>query len=73
MYQLQIGHKPGIAAPKNCKDLKYALKIPKIDLPPTFQGLPFLTLRTLSMDLKQPHLLTLSLGPLWFQVVTTLF
>ena len=58
---------------KSCPNLKYALKIPKTDLPPTVQGLPFITLNTLSMDLKQPHLLTLALGPLWLQVVTTLF
>ena len=66
MSQLQIGHKPGIATPKNCKNLKIALKIPKTDLPPIVQGLPFLTLSTLSMDLKHPCLLTLALDPLWF-------
>ena len=73
MSRLQIGHKLGIEAPKNCKNLKICPKIPKKNLPPTFQGMPFLAVNTLSMDLKQPRLLTLALSPLWFQAITTLF
>ena len=59
--------------PKIVNTLKYSLKIPKTNLPPILQGLPFLTLSTLSLALKQPPLLTLALRSLWFQDVTTLF